>query len=119
MKPLWVMTAASLATVAAIAVVPGFDSDREVVFGMLAPLAGAAVTWVSAARLFPSRPDLLTSMMVATFGAKLVFFVAYVAVMLKVVMLQPMPFVASFTAYFITLHIVEALYLQRLFAGRV
>jgi len=34
-------------------------------------------------------------------------------------MLQPVPFVASFTAYFITLHIVEALYLQRLFAGRV
>ena len=119
MKPLWAMTGASLATAAAIAVIPGFDSDREVVFGMLAPLAGAALTWVMAARLFPVRPGLLTSMMVATFGAKLLFFGAYIAVMLKIVMLQPMPFVASFTAYFITLHIVEALYLQRLFAGRV
>ena len=119
MKPLWAMTAASLVTAAAIAALPGFDSGREVVFGMLAPLAGAAVTWVTAARLFPARPELLTSMMVATFGAKLVFFGAYVAVMLKVVMLQPMPFVVSFTAYFITLHIVEALYLQRLFASRV
>ena len=119
MKPLWGMTAASLATALLIAVIPGFDSDREVLFGMLAPLAGAALTWVTAARLFPSRPEQLTSMMVATFGAKLVFFGAYVAIMLKVVGLQPMPFVASFTAYFITLHIVEALYLQRLFAGRV
>jgi hypothetical protein len=113
------MTAASLATAVAIAAVPGFDSDREIVFGMLAPLAGAALTWVMAARLFPAHPDRLTSMMIATFFAKLVFFGAYVAIMLKVVMLQPIPFVASFTAYFITLHIVEALYLQRLFAGRV
>ena len=113
------MTAVSLATALLIAVIPGFDNDREVLFGMLAPLAGAALTWVTAARLFPARPEQLTSMMVATFGAKLVFFGAYVAIMLKVVGLQPMPFVASFTAYFITLHIVEALYLQRLFAGRV
>lgn len=113
------MAAASVVTALVIAVIPGFDSDREVVLGMLAPLAGAAVTWVIAARLFPARPERLTSMMMAAFFAKLVFFGAYVAIMLKVVMLQPMPFVASFTAYFITLHIVEALYLQRLFAGRV
>ncbi len=119
MKPLWTMTSVSLVTAAVIAALPGVESGREVVFGMLAPLAGAAVTWVTAARLFPSRPELLMSMMVATFGAKLVFFGTYIAVMLKVVMLQPMPFVASFTAYFITLHIVEALYLQRLFASRV
>jgi hypothetical protein len=119
MKPLWAMTAASVVTALIIAVIPGFDSDRELVFGMIAPLAGAALTWVMAARLFPANPERLTSMMMATFLAKIVFFGAYVAIMLKVVMLQPMPFVASFTAYFITLHIVEALYLQRLFAGRV
>jgi hypothetical protein len=119
MKPLWAMTTASVVTALVIAVIPGFDSDRELVFGMLAPLAGAALTWVMAARLFPANPERLTSMMMATFLVKIVFFGAYVAIMLKVVMLQPMPFVASFTAYFITLHIVEALYLQRLFAGRV
>ena len=119
MKPLWLMTALSLATALIIAALPGFDGDREVLFGMLAPLAGAALTWVLAARLFPAHPERLTSMMVAAFGGKLVFFGAYVAVMLKVLHLEPMPFVASFTGYFVTLHIMEALYLQRLFAGRV
>lgn len=119
MKPLWWMTGASLVTAMAVASLPGFDGDREVLLGMLAPLAGAAMTWIVAARLFPSRPEQLTSMMVVVFGAKLVFFGAYVAIMLKVLQLEPMPFVASFTAYFVTLHLVEALYLQRLFAGKV
>ena len=119
MTPLWWMAGVSVATAGAITALPGFDGDREVLFGMLAPLAGAAITWILAARLFPSRPELLTSMMVAAFGAKVVFFGAYVALMLKVLQLEPMPFVASFTGYFVMLHIVEAVYLQRLFAGRV
>ena len=119
MKPLWLMTAVSLVTAMAIAALPGVDGDREVLFGMLAPLAGAALTWILAARLFPAHPERLTSMMMAAFGGKLVFFGAYVAVMLKVLQLEPMPFVASFTGYFVTLHIIEALYLQKLFAGRI
>ena len=39
--------------------------------------------------------------------------------MLTVLSLRPLPFVISFTAYFIALHLFEALCLQRLFAGRV
>ena len=39
---------------------------------------------------------------------------AYVAVMLKVLALRPMPFVVSFTSYFIALYFVEALGLRRL-----
>jgi hypothetical protein len=111
------MAGVSLVTALGVAALPGFDGDREVLFGMLAPLAGASMTWVLAARLFPSRPERLTSMMLVTFAAKLVFFGAYVTIMLKVLQLDPMPFIASFTAYFVTLHLVEALYLQRLFAG--
>ncbi len=55
--------------------------------------------------------------MVAAFGGKLVFFGAYVTVMLGVLSLRPLPFVISFTAYFIALHLFEALCLQRLFGG--
>jgi hypothetical protein len=101
-----------------VAAIPGFAGDREVLFGMLAPLAGAAATWVLVARTFGSHPEWLTSLMVAAFAAKLVFFGAYVTVMLTVLSLQPVPFVVSFTAYFITLLLVEALCLQRFFAGK-
>jgi hypothetical protein len=55
--------------------------------------------------------------MVAAFAGKLVFFGAYVAVMLKALGLRPVPFIASFTASFIALHAAEAVCLQRLFSG--
>ena len=116
MKPAWWMVGAAVLSWLAVAAMPDMDHDREVLLGMLAPLAGAVGTWVLVARTYPSRPERLTSLMVAAFGAKLVFFGAYVTVMLKVLALQPLPFVISFTTYFIALHMFEALCLQRLFA---
>lgn len=116
MTPLWWMVGASVLSSLAVAALPGVDADREVLFGMLAPLTGAAATWVLVARIFPSRPEALTSLMVAAFGAKLVFFGTYVAVMLTQLALRPVPFVTSFTVYFIALHLFEALCLQRLFS---
>jgi hypothetical protein len=119
MKPLWWMAGASIGSWAALAVAPGFASEREVLFGMLAPLLGAAATWLIVTRTYPSRPELLTPLMVTAFAAKFVFFGVYATIALKVLALQPRPFVISFTAYFIALHLFEALCLQRLFAGRV
>ena len=119
MKPLWWMAGASIGSWAVLAVAPGFASDREVLFGMLAPLLGAAATWLIVARIYPSRPELLMSLMVVAFAVKLVFFGVYVAIVLTVLSARPVPFVVSFTTYFIALHLFEALCLQRLFAGRV
>ena len=84
---------------------------------MLAPLASAAFTWVLVARNFTSRPEAVTPLMVAAFAGKLVFFGVYVTIMLRLLSLRPLPFVVSFTTYFIALHLFEALCLQRLFAG--
>jgi len=55
--------------------------------------------------------------MIGGFVAKMLFFGAYVAVMLEVVGVRPVPFVVSFTAYFIALYLAEALLMRRLFAG--
>jgi hypothetical protein len=46
----------------------------------------------------------------------LVFFGGYVAVMLKMLGLHPIPFMVSFTGYFIALYFTEALFLRRLFS---
>jgi hypothetical protein len=56
--------------------------------------------------------------MIAAFFGKLVFFGAYVTVVLKVLAARPLPFVVSFTTYFIGLHLIEALWLQRFFARK-
>ena len=117
MKPLAWMVGASVGSWLAIAAWSGVSGSREVLFGMLAPLAGAAATWVLVARTFPSRPESVTPLMVVAFAGKLVFFGVYVTIMLRVLALRPLPFVASFTTYFIALHLFEALCLQRLFAG--
>jgi hypothetical protein len=117
MKPLAWMVGASVGSWLVIAAWSGVSGSREVLFGMLAPLLGAATTWVLVARAFPSRPESVTPLMVAMFAAKLVFFGAYVTIMLRVLALRPLPFVVSFTTYFIALHLFEALCLQRLFAG--
>jgi len=111
------MVGAALASWGAIAAVPGVDSDVELLFGMMAPLAGAVATWVLVTRTYLRRPERLTPLMVAAFAGKLVFFGAYVTVMLGVLSLRPLPFVLSFTAYFIALHLFEALCLQRLFGA--
>jgi hypothetical protein len=119
MKPLWWMVGASIGSWVVLALMPGLAHDREILFGMLGPLAGAVSTWVLVARTYTSRPLLLTPFMVAAFAAKLVFFGVYVTIMLTALSLRPLPFVISFTTYFIALHLFEALCLQRLFAGTI
>lgn len=89
----------------------------EVLFGLAGPLAAASATWIVAERMWRIEPARLTAVMVAAFAGKLVFFGAYVAVMLKALGLRPVPFMASFTAFFIALHAAEAASLQRLFSG--
>lgn len=117
MKPVWWMVGGSVASWAALAAVPGMRGQREVLFGMLAPLVAAVSTWVLVARTYRFRPERLTALMIKGFAAKMVFFGAYVTVMLTVMSLSPMPFVISFTVYFIALHLIEAMFMQRLFAG--
>jgi hypothetical protein len=61
-----------------------------------------------------AAPERLAGVMMTGFALKAVFFGVYVVVMLRVMMLRPVPFVVSFTAYFITLYAMEALLLRRL-----
>ena len=96
----------------------GLDTSIPVLFGMLGPLVVGCASWVLAQRTYARDPQALTALMVAGFAFKMVFFGAYVAVMLRVLRMRPVPFVVSFSSYFIALHLVEAVFLRRLFAGR-
>ena len=87
-----------------------------VVLGMLGPLVVAWASWVVAERTWRREPARLTAVMIASFAGKLIFFAAYVVLMLSVLSVRPVPFVASFTSSFIALHVIEALALKRLFS---
>ena len=85
---------------------------------MLGPLAAASGTWLLAEWVYRQRPAGLTPLMATVFVLKIVFFGAYVAVMIRLLRFRPVPFVVSFTSYFIALYLIEALYLRRLFSER-
>jgi hypothetical protein len=112
------MVIGSLASALLAIAIAGRRTGREILLGMVAPLAAAAVSWVLTERTFRQNPERLTALLMSGFVAKMAFFGAYVVVMLAVVGLGPVPFVASFTSYFIGLYVFEALLMRRLFAPK-
>jgi hypothetical protein len=115
MRPVEWMVGASVASwLAAIAV---FGTSVELFLGMIAPLAMAVGTWVAVERTYRRNATDVTAVMIGGFLGKVVFFGAYVVIVLRGFSVRPVPFVMSFTAYFIGLYLVEALYLKRLFTG--
>jgi hypothetical protein len=115
MKPVAWMGGASLLSWLAISALVDGRTSVAVLFGLLGPLAVAAVSWLRSEQTFRRNPEGLNAQMTMAFGGKMVFFGAYVAVVLKGLSQPTVPFVASFTAYFIALHVCEALLLRRLF----
>ncbi|OFV92384.1 MAG: hypothetical protein A3G76_10090 [Acidobacteria bacterium RIFCSPLOWO2_12_FULL_65_11] len=116
MKPVWWMVGASALSWLAVTALTDRETSRDVLFGMVGPLGVATSTWVLMERAYRRSPMQLTSVMVGAFVGKMVFFGAYVAIMIRGVAVRPVPFMASFTGYFIGLYVIEALYLKRLFA---
>jgi hypothetical protein len=116
MKPLWWMIGASTVSWLAVTAATRASIHPEVLLGMAAPLAAVGLTWIVTERTHAAAPERVTGVMVIALAVKMVFFGAYVAVMLRVLELRPLPFVASFTGYFIALYLMEALFLRRLFA---
>jgi hypothetical protein len=118
MRPVITMVAASVISWAGAAAMIDRRTSIEVLFGMLGPLAAVSVTWLLVEWIYRHRPEALTSLLASAFVLKLAFFGGYVAVMLSVLGFRPVPFVVSFTSYFIALYLMEALYLRRLFSER-
>jgi len=114
-QPLAVMIGSSVASWAAITAASGSALNPELALGMAAPLVGAAVSWRVVERTHARAPEQVTSVLIAGFAAKMVFFGLYVG-LLGALWLRPRPFVVAFAAYFLLLHAIEAGYLRKLLA---
>jgi hypothetical protein len=117
MKPVWWMIAGSVTSWVVAMGLVGTDARWEGLLGMIGPLVVTSGSWLLTERTYQRNPQDLTPLMVKTFAGKMVFFGAYVAVILSTSGIRHVPFVVSFTGYFIALHLTEALCLRRLFAG--
>ena len=111
------MIAVSVLSWVIVAGAAGGRANPEVLYGMVGPLAVAAVSWVVTKRTYAAAPERLMGVLITGMAVKAVFFGAYVVVMLRILALRPGPFIASFTSYFIALHMMEALFMRRLFAN--
>jgi hypothetical protein len=115
MKAVGWMVGASLAAWLIAARIAGESANPEVLYGMLGPLVVATVSWIVTERTYKANRERLTGVMVKALGIKAVVFGAYIVGMLRVFELRPVPFVVSFTTFFIALHLIEAVFMRRLF----
>ena len=117
LQPLLWMIGGSLVTCLAAISMAGRDLKPEIVLGMAAPLVSTVASWLAIVRTHATAPARLTNTLMVSFAIKMVLFGVYVAVALAVLELRPMPFIASFTSYYVALHFGEALLLKRLLAA--
>jgi len=108
----------SLASLVIVAMLVAPDLRADVAWGMLGPLVAVTATWVAIEQTHRRNPGRVMGVLMQAFIVKVLFFGAYVVVMFRVVGVRMVPFVVSFTSYFLVLYLVEAVLLQRLSGGR-
>lgn len=88
---------------------------NEVFLGMTAPLLVAifSIYWIE--KVFKIDKEKLTATMTKSFLIKMVLFALYFIIILSFYTFEPIPFVISFTGFFILFYIIEAIFLQKLF----
>jgi hypothetical protein len=117
MTPVSWMIGVSLVAWLVAAMFVGRDNALAVFVGMIGPLVATVISWVLSDRTYRRNPLRLRGVMILAFMAKIVFFGLYVAIVLRVLGQPLVPFMISFTMYFVALHFAQALLLRRLFAS--
>lgn len=117
MKPVSWMIGVSVVGGVLVAAFVNREDGVAVLLGMLGPLVATTTSWVLSDRTYRRNPLRLTAVMIQAFMAKIVFFGLYVAIMLRVLGVPLVPFMVSFTIYFVVLYFAQALLLRRLFAA--
>lgn len=118
LKTAALLTVASLAIAAAIVAIGsrgGVEGLAGPVFGgLLAPLVSVVASWLLVVRAFRRDPASVMGVTMQAFLAKILFFVIYVAVAIRVVGLPAQMFGISFVGWFIVLYAVQAVLMGRL-----
>ena len=115
MKLSGVLVALCVTSCGLIATLVTPDAIAAAFMGMLAPLIVGIATIIMVERTTRNAPRALTSRMTIAFLAKMLFYAAYVSVVLALVTTTPIPFMVSFTVYFVALQFTEAVYFKTLF----
>jgi hypothetical protein len=104
----------ALASLLVVVLLVDRETGRAAAAGMAGPLVAVVVSWVVTERAHRRGAAAVFPVMIRSFVWKVVFFGAYVAAALTLADTAPVPFVVSFTSYFVALYFVQAMLLQRL-----
>jgi hypothetical protein len=88
--------------------------STEILLGMLAPLVFVLATKTAVERALAVDPVGLTAVMAGGFLLKMLVCGVYVVLVVGFFSFRAVPFAISFTAYFLTLYLVEAFHLRML-----
>ena len=84
----------------------------EMFLGMIAPLVIGLLTLFCEKKIYDRNPEDLTPFMLKAFAGKMIFYGAYFICIFTFYSFNPIPFIITFLACFITLHTIEALFLK-------
>lgn len=107
---------AACVTTCSLAALVAPDATAAVFLGMAAPLVVGIATIVMVEQTARTNPSAFTRRMILAFAVKMLFYAAYVTVTIGLLNAAPVPFMISFTVYFVGLQFTEALYFKTLFA---
>jgi hypothetical protein len=110
------MCAASVVCWLVVWGVSGGQAIGAALLGAAGPLAAAVATWVAVHRAYVREPARTSAVLIKLFAVKLLFFGAYVTAIVMSLPAGTTVFVASFISQYILLHVMEAMFLRRLFS---
>lgn len=90
----------------------------EIFLGMIAPLIIGIISIYLISDIQKKSPEKVTNILLKTFVGKMIFFGAYFIYIFTFYSFNPTPFIISFTGYFLTLHVSEALFLKTIFTNK-
>ncbi len=90
----------------------------EIFLGMAAPLVVSIFSIYFVKRVHSNTPEKLTGTLTKSFLYKMVLFALYFIIILSFYAFKPIPFVISFTGFFILFYIIEAVFLQKLIQSK-
>jgi len=91
---------------------------NEIFLGMIAPLVICIITIQISQNTFQKSPEKLTASLAKSFLVKMVLYALYFIVILSFYAFEPIPFVISFTCFFIIFYMIEAVFLQKLMQSK-
>lgn len=87
-----------------------------ILLGIAGPIAVAIASWLAIERTHRQDPLRVTGVMLRAWGAKVVFFTAYIVIAIKGLEVHAEAFVISLAGSFIVSNAVETIFLRRLFS---